>query len=64
MDSAAYVVRTQALAAPLDALSAVYWHRLMTVLHSGRMDAAGTFNIFMQERIQWEVMPVSHWKSL
>lgn len=64
MGSAAYIVRTQVLAAPLDALSAVYWHRLMTVLHGGRMDAAGTFNICRQESIQWEVMPVSHWTSL
>jgi hypothetical protein len=30
--------------------SAVYWHRLMRVLHGGRMDAAVTFNIFRQEK--------------
>lgn len=64
MDSAAYVVRTQVVAAPLNALPAVYWHRLMIVLQGGRMDTAVTFNMFKQESIQWKDTPVSHWTSL
>lgn len=58
MDSAAYVVRIQVLAAPLDLwiLSAVYWHRLMRALHGGGLEAAVTFNIPRQESIQGKDM--------